>query len=667
MNSPTAEQESNKQVATTPRVRDWIAVPLLAGVLAGLPVAVCSVVWLHLFEERIPEEWPAVTEDLLWRLSDLLANAGMFIAYALWFRQSFVAIKMLGPALFAFGLLFGFEHLFGESDLPHWPIDASLIFLVLGLSHLLFSPHVATRHPAWMLLACLATAGSSWLVSSIIALLAFPGGQGVEYFYWYGYWPLHGYIGWLAILAVQTATANTTGHGRKILTTGSGMAILLYFVTVHVVIPAVGRSSVRGEGPFPRWTGMQFLPSPLSASDQELLWQELSFASWKRSVDDPYHTWPDAPLPDWRKLAIDALVEAEGKKAAERLAEVLLAQPSAILATYASEHLAEYQQQQAGPLLMRYAVQGYRDCRDALQKMDEIKDSLSLLLDAIRGDRTNYSINFFFTETNVGATELRYLTELEAVNAVVLSRQPIGDEELQLLTSNLSDVKFWALNDTAITDVGLNHLREQWSIGTLLLRNTAITDAGMEHLQHLFQLQVLDLSDTSITDEGLKSIAHLRQLEELKLVKLPLRGAGLKYLRELDQLNTLALGHTLIDDAALRELAPLVKLRLLKLEHTAVTDEGIKHLEPLDLEALLLTGTKVTDRCIDSLLKLKRLRHLNLEGTQVSEQGIARLWALQHLLSVIRPDGEFMRFPREKAAEEDSLSEQFPVLESRGS
>jgi hypothetical protein len=62
-----------------------------------------------------------------------------------------------------------------------------------------------------------------------------------------------------------------------------------------------------------------------------------------------------------------------------------------------------------------------------------------------------------------------------------------------------------------------NHARLGNPVVTLDLNNTKVTDAGLEGLAHFTQLRQLRLFNTKVTDAGLKELAPLNQLSSLSL------------------------------------------------------------------------------------------------------------------------------------------------------
>lgn len=62
------------------------------------------------------------------------------------------------------------------------------------------------------------------------------------------------------------------------------------------------------------------------------------------------------------------------------------------------------------------------------------------------------------------------------------------------------------LDDTQVTDAGLEHLKGLTGLVQLSLINTEITDRGLEHLKGLSELQTLDLRRTQVTYKGVEKL-----------------------------------------------------------------------------------------------------------------------------------------------------------------
>jgi Leucine Rich repeat len=79
------------------------------------------------------------------------------------------------------------------------------------------------------------------------------------------------------------------------------------------------------------------------------------------------------------------------------------------------------------------------------------------------------------------------------------------------------------LEDTPITDAGLEHVKGLTRLRALSLRGTRVTGLGLQHLKGMANLRDLDLADTPMTDQGLAHLHGLTNLESLCLLSLRIR------------------------------------------------------------------------------------------------------------------------------------------------
>ena len=70
------------------------------------------------------------------------------------------------------------------------------------------------------------------------------------------------------------------------------------------------------------------------------------------------------------------------------------------------------------------------------------------------------------------------------------------------------------LQDTDVSDDGLQELKPLVNLRSLVLAHTCVGDAGLEHLKSIPSLRSLNLSRLKITDRGMQSIRGLTQLTE---------------------------------------------------------------------------------------------------------------------------------------------------------
>jgi Leucine-rich repeat (LRR) protein len=157
------------------------------------------------------------------------------------------------------------------------------------------------------------------------------------------------------------------------------------------------------------------------------------------------------------------------------------------------------------------------------------------------------------------------------------------------------------VSNTTLATLGvmaLPHLRE------LFIEETQVTDAGLEHLNVLGELRGLSLQDSKVTDAVLEHVKELTSLEFLVLSGTQVTGAGLEHVKELTSLEFLELSGTQVTDAGLEHLKGLSDLQILGLGDTKISDVGLEHLEGLrSLKDLRLDNTQVTDAGVNELRK----------------------------------------------------------------
>lgn len=87
------------------------------------------------------------------------------------------------------------------------------------------------------------------------------------------------------------------------------------------------------------------------------------------------------------------------------------------------------------------------------------------------------------------------------------------------------------LDDSQVTDAGLEYLKRLTGLKWLFLTNTQVTDAGLEHTKHLSSLRYLVLTNTQVTDVGLEHLSTLTALEVLYVEKTNITDIGLAQLK----------------------------------------------------------------------------------------------------------------------------------------
>ncbi len=107
---------------------------------------------------------------------------------------------------------------------------------------------------------------------------------------------------------------------------------------------------------------------------------------------------------------------------------------------------------------------------------------------------------------------------------VVLEKVAIGSKYKSSFTdkdlfrlNGLRRLKRLNIYHGAVTDDGLEYLRDHQYLTDLVLEGMGITDAGMVHLAGLTNLRYLSLECTQVGDDGLRHLRSLYKLETLNL------------------------------------------------------------------------------------------------------------------------------------------------------
>ncbi len=91
-----------------------------------------------------------------------------------------------------------------------------------------------------------------------------------------------------------------------------------------------------------------------------------------------------------------------------------------------------------------------------------------------------------------------------------LSHTASGDGDLALV-ARFDDLRWLYLQETRVTDAGLQHLEPLRNLSLLHLGNTAITDAGLTYLQSLPNLETLHLQGTRVTLRAIEAWGKISQ------------------------------------------------------------------------------------------------------------------------------------------------------------
>jgi len=176
-------------------------------------------------------------------------------------------------------------------------------------------------------------------------------------------------------------------------------------------------------------------------------------------------------------------------------------------------------------------------------------------------------------------------------DGIQIERQPIDDEQLQLLTDTEGlEVLLLDHPENKINDAGIAAIATLPDLMHLRLRATNLDDASAAKLALVTSLQILNLPQSNLSDMGLADLTKLENLVQLRI------------------------GSSLLTDTGLESLKQFPKLKRVHLIDVPITDRGLAVFESLPrLESLYIDGGKVSDAAYDRLFKAKPGLHVHVD------------------------------------------------------
>ncbi|MEZ6131567.1 MAG: SUMF1/EgtB/PvdO family nonheme iron enzyme [Planctomycetaceae bacterium] len=163
--------------------------------------------------------------------------------------------------------------------------------------------------------------------------------------------------------------------------------------------------------------------------------------------------------------------------------------------------------------------------------------------------------------TGFADDDFAVLAGLQKLRSLNLTDTHAGDRAATAIASipRIEDVRI--VTDD-LTDVGLQHLSQAFSIQELQLHCHRITDTGVVALGRINRLKRLTIQSKNITGSGLRSLVNLPELQDLTLLTPGLTDVAFEYLSRVKSLKKLRLAQRGIQPAA------------------ALTNDGLMKMEP---------------------------------------------------------------------------------------
>jgi len=170
------------------------------------------------------------------------------------------------------------------------------------------------------------------------------------------------------------------------------------------------------------------------------------------------------------------------------------------------------------------------------------------------------------------------------------------------------------------------------SFVSLTLDKIEAEDKVMPCIGKLTGLKRLDLNDTEVSDKGLEALSSLPNLQVLQLREGSFTGSFLAHCAPLKKLKHLWLNGCKLDTKFLdRYSSVLPAITVIHLSGDQLKDQDLLFLEKFPyLEELHLDRNKyITDSGLKYILQCKQIGFLNLDNTAVTANGLKALAALK--------------------------------------
>ena len=228
-----------------------------------------------------------------------------------------------------------------------------------------------------------------------------------------------------------------------------------------------------------------------------------------------------------------------------------------------------------------------------------------------------------------------------------MHRRTGADPQIFEPISRLTNLQMLSLNDTGVTDKGLEHLRPLRSLRVLEIGESSITSRGLAVLMDLPALVYLDLY-TGVTDAGLRQVGQHPNLRWLRIRTGKIWGPGLAELANMPRLERLCIwGTSPISNRHLKYLEGLTQLKGLtlwgsacdRLTHASLASIGkLRNLEEL---YFIRTSPRFTPASVAHLKELKNLKKVDFAqiwsgpaGVYYGDEVVRQLMTLPNLESI---------------------------------
>jgi hypothetical protein len=249
-------------------------------------------------------------------------------------------------------------------------LSAATPVLLLVLGEWLLARPRAWRALAWAVVLVIGVTCAILVVelpveyTNRFIVVRWTGGGQYKYLSTIVHWPALILLIWAALPAALRM-ARPTRRTQWLAGSAVGIALLAFMLFGHVAVYMIARHCVVHGGLFDRAMSVSILYWRSNPGDVEAVWKAIETADWSASRESV-----EFPRQDYRPLCIFMVAKDNRSTATARLAKMLLARPTQVLADCSAKTLAEEQRYETVPILMRFALTGvYNECREALEQM----------------------------------------------------------------------------------------------------------------------------------------------------------------------------------------------------------------------------------------------------------------------------------------------------------
>ena len=209
---------------------------------------------------------------------------------------------------------------------------------------------------------------------------------------------------------------------------------------------------------------------------------------------------------------------------------------------------------------------------DSLEKMTELKflsiERCNVSAEALAKLKGLKNLTFFqLFRATLNEETMKAISEYPSLEQIRCGQTRVGDAELSTLAGSKT-LKAIDLSDCNRVSInGLRSLAQCPKLSFLKVYGKSIDDSCMDVVATMKSLKVLGLNDTRVTDVGMEKLADL-DLRELHLFRTKVSDVGAKVISQMPNIATLNLRDTKLSDEGIGHLVNLNNLKKLDLSET---------------------------------------------------------------------------------------------------